>query len=323
MPTEYKLSDLTFTIFDAAFKREKKMVLTENDNVSFGICKPDGTVTYAGLMFSDECPLLQSRVFCTRWDGLDKSGGVDDAIDDKEFEGDLISQLNSSHEFAKMNLKVRWKKAADHRINKPDYADRAVFEALANALMHRDYGIIGSEVHVDMYDDRLEIYSPGGMPDGALIQERNIDKVPSIRRNPIIAEIFHRLGFIERRGSGLKKIRNETAELYGYTSDRAPKFESTRTAFHVTLKNMNYGNLDGATNQVTVQDNNQDARIESLIDFCSIPRTREEMQQYLGVTNRGYFRTKIIRPLLESGQLVMTIPDKPNSRNQKYIKVGD
>jgi ATP-dependent DNA helicase RecG len=169
MPTEYKLGDLTFTILNAAFKRQKKMVLTDNDYASFGICKPDGTVTYAGLMFSDECPLLQSRVFCTHWDGLDKSGGVDDAIDDKEFEGDLISQLNNSHDFVKMNSKVRWKKASDRRIDKPDYADRAVFEALANALMHRDYGVIGSEVHVDMFDDRLEIYSPGGMPDGSPI----------------------------------------------------------------------------------------------------------------------------------------------------------
>jgi ATP-dependent DNA helicase RecG len=272
-------------------------------------------------MFSDACPLLQSRVFCTHWDGLDKSGGVDDAVDDKEFEGDLISQLMSSHEFVKMNSKVRWKKMSDHRVNKPDYADRAVFEALVNALMHRDYGVIGSEIHVDMYDDRLEVYSPGGMPDGTFIQERDIDEVPSTRRNPIIAEVFHRLDFIERRGSGLKKIKDETVNLYGYTDDFAPKFKSTQTAFHVILKNMNYGDLDGATNQVTVQDNDQDARLESLLEFCAGPRTREEMQRHLGITNRGYFRTNILKRLLNSGQLAMTIPDKPNSRNQKYVRV--
>ncbi|MDR1019790.1 MAG: hypothetical protein LBL73_03445 [Synergistaceae bacterium] len=170
------------------------------------------------------------------------------------------------------------------------------------------------------YDDRLEIYSPGGMPDGTLIQERDIDEVPSTRRNPIIAEIFHRLDFIEWRGSGLKKIKDETANLYGYTDDFAPKFKSTRTAFHVILKNMNYGNLDGAANQVTVQDSDQDTRLESLLEFCAVPRTREKMQQYLGITNRGYFRTNIIKPLLASGKLLMTIPDKPNSRNQRYVR---
>ena len=316
MPTEYKVSDLTFTILNATFKRIKDIVLTDKDYVSFGLCKPNKTLTYAGLMFSDECPMLQSRVFCTRWDGLDKGGGVDDATDDKEFEGDLISQLNKSHDFVSMNSKVRWKKMSDHRVNKPDYADRAVFEALANAFMHRDYSVIGSEVHVDMFDNRLEIYSPGGMPDGTLIQERNIEEIPSTRRNPIIAEIFHRLDFIERRGSGIKKIRNETSGLFGYTDELAPEFKSTRTEFRVILKNVNY-NLDGATNQV----NNQDERMKSLIEYCNVPRTREEMQEYLGISNRGHFRTRILKPLMKNGRLQMTIPDKPNSRNQRYIKV--
>jgi ATP-dependent DNA helicase RecG len=319
LPSDYKADDLTFTILDATFKKMKKQILTKNGYISFGLCRPDGTLTNAGLMFSDESPLLQSRVFCTHWDGLDKSGGTDDAIDDKEFEGDLISQLLKSHDFVKMNSKVRWKKMSDHRVDKPDYAERAVFEALANALMHRNYDVIGSEVHVDMFDDRLEIYSPGGMADGTLIQERDIEKVPSTRRNPIIAEIFHRLDYIERRGSGFKKIRSETANLYGYTDEYAPEFRSTPTAFHVILKNMNY-NLHGDTTQDTTQVATQDERLVSLIQFCAEPKSRDEMQTHIGIANREHFRKAILKPLLESGQLKMTIPDKPNSRNQKYIK---
>lgn len=319
LPTEYKVDDLTFTVFDATFKKVAKQILTRKDYISFGLCKPDGTLTNAGMLFSDECPLLQARVFCTRWNGLDKSSGSDDALDDKEFEGDLISQLQKSHDFVKMNSKVRWKKMSDHRVDKPDYADRAVFEALANAFMHRDYDVIGSEVHVDMFDDRLEIYSPGGMPDGTLIQERDIEHVPSTRRNPIIAEIFHRLDYIERRGSGFNKILTETANLYGYTDALAPKFKSTSTAFHVILKNMNY-NLHGDTTQVATQDTMQNARTEKLLEFCNEPRTRDEMQQFIGIANREHFRKTILKPLLDSGKLKMTIPDKPNSRNQRYIK---
>jgi len=84
------------------------------------------------------------------------------------------------------------------------------------------------------------------------------------------------------------------------------------------------GNLDGTTNQVTVQDSTQDnsqhPRADMLIEFCSTPRTREEMQEHLGIANRGYFRTKVLKPLLDVEKLRMTIPDKPNSRNQKYVR---
>ena len=213
---------------------------------------------------------------------------------------------------------------SNHRINKPDYADRAIFEALANALMHRDYDVIGSEVHVDMFDDRLEIYSPGGMADGSLIQERDIDSVASTRRNPIIAEIFHRLDYIERRGSGLKKIRLETSFLHGYTDEYEPKFRSTNTAFHVVFKNMNY-DLHSASEQVSEQvgeqDDSQKDRMEKVLSFCDTAKTRNEIQDFIGISSRRFFAENILKPLLASGKLQMTIPDKPNSRNQKYVKV--
>ncbi len=78
--------------------------------------------------------------------------------------------------------------------------------------------------------------------------------------------------------------------------------------------------LRGATTQVTTQDNTQDERMELLFEFCTEPRTRDEMQQFIGIANREHFRKAILKPLLESGLLKMTIPDKPNSRNQKYVR---
>ena len=90
----------------------------------------------------------------------------------------------------------------------PDYCERSVFKSIVNALIHRDYLINGSEVHIDIFDDRLVVYSPGGMPDGTKIQERNIDTAPSTRRNPVLADIFSRLGYMERQGSGLNENYN-------------------------------------------------------------------------------------------------------------------
>lgn len=72
-------------------------------------------------------------------------------------------------------------------------------EVITNALAHMDYLIQGSEVHVDMFDDRMEIYSPGAMPEGRLIQNMDLDNIPSIRRNPVIADIFTQLGYMGKK----------------------------------------------------------------------------------------------------------------------------
>ena len=83
-------------------------------------------------------------------------------------------------------------------------------EALVNALIHRDYIVLGSEIHIDMFDDRVEITSPGGMFGGGSIQEYDIYSIRSMRRTPVIADMFHRMKYMERRGSGLRKIVSET-----------------------------------------------------------------------------------------------------------------
>ena len=99
---------------------------------------------------------------------------------------------------------------------------------------------MGSEVHIDIYDDRLEIYSPGGMPDGSVVQELDIDNVPSRRRNPVIADIFNRMNYMERRGSGFKKIKRDYALSVQFTKTKTPTFYSTASAFLVNLYNLNY-----------------------------------------------------------------------------------
>ena len=122
----------------------------------------------------------------------------------------------------------------------PDYPERSVTEGIVNALIHRDYLVVGSEVHIDIFDDRLEIYSPGGMFDGINVQDRDIMTVPSQRRNPIIADVFSRLIYMERRGSGFKKIIEDYQFQHNYTEELAPTFKSEYGSFFLTLKNLNF-----------------------------------------------------------------------------------
>ena len=86
----------------------------------------------------------------------------------------------------------------------------------------------------------IEIYSPGGMLDGINVQDRDIMNVPSKRRNPIIADIFARLKWMERRGSGIKNIIGEYRNQRNYTDELQPVFVSEYEAFFLTLKNLNY-----------------------------------------------------------------------------------
>ena len=243
--TDAKKSDYSFTLLEATYLERTGLHFEPTDYVSFGLAAKDGFLTNAGKLLADQHIMYNSRVFCTRWNGLQKGSIFDDAVDDKEYEGNLIYLLQSGCEFVRNNSKVRFEKKAHYRVDKPDYADRAITEALVNALIHRDYIVLGSEIHIDMYDDRLEIYSPGGMYEGKQIQDRAPSEIISVRRNPVIADLFHRMKFMERRGSGIRKILDETAKLPGYTDELKPEFHSTPSSFHVILKNLNYKTSEG------------------------------------------------------------------------------
>lgn len=142
---------------------------------------------------------------------------------------------------------MMWRKTSNSREEMPEYVERSYHEALVNALAHRDYLVNGSEVHIDIYDDRMEIYSPGGMPDGSLIQDRDPLMVPSTRRNPVLADIFNRLGYMERKGSGFGKIISGYEFQINYNEKKKPSFRSDRYQFTVVMPNLNYG----VTNQET------------------------------------------------------------------------
>ena len=241
LDSEYDFKDYAFSKLRERYKAWTGNSMEEKLFDSFEMRDGHGKLTNAGALLADDAPIKQSRLFCTRWNGLDKSGGMVDALDSAEYSGSLIILLNEGAGFVKRNMKTRWKKTANSRIEMPDYCERSVFESLVNALIHRDYLVLGSEVHIDIYDDHLTITSPGGMADGTRIQERDISTISSTRRNPVLADIFGRLGYMERQGSGFKKITESYRAAYNYRDELEPKFYSDASSFQVTLYNLNYG----------------------------------------------------------------------------------
>lgn len=188
--------------------------------------------------------MIQSRIFCTRWKGLVKSSTFEDALDDKEYNGNIIYLLENAENFIKTHSKISWKIKGMKRIETEDYPLRALREAIVNAIIHRDYQIIGSEIHIDIYDNRLEITSPGGMIDGSFIQDLDITKISSIRRNRVISDIFSRLHLMERRGSGLTRIIESYSD-----NDIKPTFNSDVSSFKVTFPNKSYIEKNSTINE--------------------------------------------------------------------------
>lgn len=256
--TEYKLEDYPFASLANAFRTRTYQEWNKKYLLSFGLVGGDGYLTNAGALFTDYCPLWQSRLYCTRWEGKDKG----DAINDAEFTGNVLLLLREAMNFVKSNTRRGWEKLPDGRKNKPEYAERAVLETMVNHIIHRDYTVMGGEVHLDIYDDRMTVTSPGGMYNGQLIQDLDISEVSSERRNPILANVMAQLGYMEKRGSGLTRICNETKVLEGYKEALKPVFKSTPTQFQTTI----YASID-TENIGDISEIELTERQDTLIEF--------------------------------------------------------
>ena len=281
--TDYRAEDNTFVILANTFKKRTTQEWNKKFLVSFGLVTNTGVLTNAGALFADDCPLWQSRLYCTRWDGKDKS----DAINDAEFTGNVLLLLREAMNFVKSNTRKGWEKLPNGRKNKPEYAERAVLEAMVNHFIHRDYTVMGGEVHLDIYDDRLTVTSPGGMYNGLLIQNLDIADVSSERRNPILANVMAQLDYMEKRGSGLTRICNETKALDGYKEELKPVFKSSPTQFQTIIFASsdipNVGDHDGDLSETKLTERQQ--KILNLIKV-SPTITGKQMSETLSVSQR-------------------------------------
>ena len=271
--TDIKKDNVSFTKLKSLYYLKTGNEFTDSDLESFGLVNKDNFLTNAGALLADEPIIKHSRIFCTRWNGLDMTSGIEEALNDNEFEGSILLLLQNAENFIKVNTKKKWKKGNESRIEMPDYPERAIQEVLVNAIIHRDYAVIGSEIHIDIYDDRIEIYSPGGMFDGSFIQEQNIMEISSLRRNPIIADLFNRIHLMERRGSGLKKIISSYQNAINYTQEKEVEFKSTQKDFKVILKNLNYKVAIKSDDKVAIKSDDkvaikiQDEQLKKILEY--------------------------------------------------------
>lgn len=225
-------------------------------------------------------------------------------IDNKRIEGTIIQMLDDSIQFVKKNMKTRTiiDGTTGRRVDRDDYPVKAVREIILNALVHRDYSIHteGMPIQLMMYTDRLEVTNPGGLYGRLTLS--NLGEIQPDTRNPVLATALEVLKITENRYSGIPTIRNEMQA----NGQPEPIFKNERGEFKVTL-------LRTAENVSPGHDSDKD-----LLRFCATPRTRHELTEYLGLSSVTYAMKTYVQPLIDSGEIMLSNPNAPQSRNQLY-----
>ena len=227
-------------------------------------------------------------------------------LDNQRIEGNIQDMLSGALQFVKRNMRTKTiiNEKTGQREDRTDYPVTAIREAVINALVHRDYSIHteGMPIQLIMFQDRLEIRNPGGIYGRMRVDQ--LGKVQPDTRNPALASALEVMHITENRYSGIPTIR---MEMDRYQLEQ-PEFVDERGSFIVRLYHK--------TKEKTEAIHTEEAM--DLILFCRTPRTRKEICEYLGLTSVTYAIQKHVLPLVEAGQLKMSLPDKPKSPRQLY-----
>lgn len=205
----------------------------ESALIKAGLLAEDGTgtmrATVAGVLLCSESPELllpNACIMATHYLGNDRAAKQ---VDAQEIGGPINRQISDAVAFVLRNMKTAARKEPA-RVDMPQYSERAVFEAVVNAVVHRDYSVGGSRIRISMFEDRIEILSPGALANNLAVDSMDIRQST---RNEILASVLGRMPvgntkgsgerqfFMERRGDGVPIIRRETWELCG----RLPEYE--------------------------------------------------------------------------------------------------
>jgi len=288
-------------------------------------------VVLFGKTFLPDYPQCELRM--ARFRGVTKT----EFMDQRQLRGPAFKLLEEAQLFCQRHFPLPAKIVPGQlrRVEKPLIPPDAMREILVNALVHRDYSIAGGATSLAIFDDRVEVWSAGKYPNGITPESLTRDHL-SVQRNPIIADVFHRTGLIERWGRGTNRV----AEMCAGAGIAAPEFREITGAVVVTFRVPVAG---AAAAQLESQ---LESRLESQLGSAAVskgssaagalaekvvallaegPRSRSELSRAIGQRRVSGQLNVVLKALLQRKVIEYTIPEKPGSRLQKYrlVRSGD
>ncbi|MBP2660852.1 MAG: putative transcriptional regulator [Firmicutes bacterium] len=283
--------ELTFEAASAEFKN-RNIAFSENQMVTLGLINSERIYTNLGLLLSDQCV---HTIKAASFEGTTKSIFKDR----REISGSLLAQMNDVYGFIDLYNKTRAEFSHLYRIDRRDYPEEALREALLNSLVHREYSFSGSTL-ISIFEDRIEFISIGGLVKGLTMND--ILFGVSQCRNEKLAAVFYRLKLIEAYGTGIQKIMDSYQDIRV-----KPRIEASDNAFKIILPNKN----------VLLQENmvNDDEKIILKLIEQQDSIVRKDIEAALSISQT--MAGRLIKQLVDKGLIAVV----GRGRKTKYIGI--
>lgn len=253
---------------------------------TLGLVTQDGVYTNLGLLLSDQCVhTIKAAVF----QGTKQS----EFKDRKEFSGSLFQQMDEVYDFIDFHNQTHSTFDKLYRIDRRDYPETAVREALMNLLVHREY-LFRASTFISLYTDRLEFTSIGGLVSGVTLKD--VTMGISVCRNTKLANVFYRLELIEAYGTGLIKIM-DAYEGTGMT----PQIKTSDNAFKIILPNLNAMPESVKSIQVGLEKDTMEEKVVALAkERGGVKRKEVEILLGIGQSSSG----RLLKKMIENDLLI-------------------
>ena len=284
--------------FEAAKKEfsERNIRFGEAQMKTLGLMTHDGIYTNLGLLLSDQCV---HTIKAAAFEGTTQN----EFKDRREFSGSLFRQMNEVYDYIDFRNQTHSTFQKLRRIDRRDYPETAVREALLNSLVHREYSFRASTL-ISLYADRIEFTSIGGLVSGVTLKD--VMMGISVCRNVKLANVFYRLELIEAYGTGILKIM----EAYSGTG-KEPQIETSDNAFKITLPNLNaHADQDDPDAR-----QNGGSPEEAVIALAKKQNsfTRKDVEEELGISQSACGR--MLKQMAQRGQIIQ----EGKGRNTHYL----
>lgn len=297
--------------------------------------RPDGKLTVAAMLLFGKytqrwLPVMTAK--CISYIG-NSIGGTQfrDKMHDMEIEGNMLHQFRTIMNFFTRNLRKVQVEKEFNTLGELEIPYESLTEYVVNALVHRSLNI-KAPIRIFIFDNRVEIHSPGSLPNGLTVED--MKNGTSMPRNMFLFTNANYLLPYTGAGSGIRRAL-EYSPYAIFSNGISDSSEITNAANEFVITIPRIGNqaqsesnlVTNKSNQADIESNQPKPNLvtrkltkkeEDIRNFCSVPRTAQEIMDRIGISNQSKNRQKYITSLIEIGVLERTVPEKPNDPNQKY-----